>query len=271
MAVCRRAQPRGRFLPRAAGSAAGDRAGGTGTASFRRRRRPHARVMGRRGRPGLVAAGPPAGDRRDLLPGVLGSRGRSYAGHTGRYREIPDILRVEGAQAGAAGTRTGAMTPTWDCADARLSLGVYVLGAIDPAERALVDAHLASCRDCRDELAGLAGLPALLARVNPDEISRIRADDTVRPMASDGPPEELLGTVLGLAEARRRRNRWRYLSAAAAVAAIAGGLFAGLNSATSTTVTKTVAVSPMSGTGTWETADGANQATGVTATVAYAD
>ena len=50
------------------------------------------------------------------------------------------------------------MTPqTWDCTDARLSLGVYVLGAIDPAERALVDAHLATCRDCRDELAGLAG------------------------------------------------------------------------------------------------------------------
>ena len=53
------------------------------------------------------------------------------------------------------------MTPqTWDCTDARLSLGVYVLGAIDPAERALVDAHLATCRDCRDELAGLAGRSA---------------------------------------------------------------------------------------------------------------
>ena len=162
------------------------------------------------------------------------------------------------------------MTQTWDCAEARPSLGVYVLGAIDPAERGLVDAHLVTCRDCRDELAGLAGLPALLARVNPDEISRIRADDTVRPMASDGPPEELLGTVLDLAQARRRRNRWRYLSAAAAVVVIAGGLFAGLRSATSTTVTKTVAVSPLSGTGTWETADGTNQATGVTASVAYA-
>ena len=135
------------------------------------------------------------------------------------------------------------MTQTWDCAEARPSLGVYVLGAIDPAERGLVDAHLVTCRDCRDELAGMAGLPALLARVNPDEISRICADDTVRPMASDDhPPEELLGTVLGLAEARRRRNRWRYLSAAAAVVAIAGGLFAGLSSATSTTVTHTVVV-----------------------------
>ena len=72
------------------------------------------------------------------------------------------------------------MTQIWDCTDARPSLGVYVLGAIDPAERALVDAHLLTCRDCRDELAGLAGLPALLARVNPDEISRITSEDTVR-------------------------------------------------------------------------------------------
>jgi len=34
------------------------------------------------------------------------------------------------------------MTQIWDCTDARLSLGVYVLGAIDPAERSLADAHL---------------------------------------------------------------------------------------------------------------------------------
>jgi predicted anti-sigma-YlaC factor YlaD len=160
------------------------------------------------------------------------------------------------------------MTQTWDCTEARPSLGVYVLGAIDPAERGLVDAHLVTCRDCRDELAGMASLPALLARVNPDEISRICADDTVRPMASnDHPPEELLGTVLGLAEAMRRRNRWRYLSAAAAVVAIAGGLFAGLSSATSTTVTRTAVIG--AGPGTWETAVATNQATGATATVAY--
>jgi hypothetical protein len=155
---------------------------------------------------------------------------------------------------------------TWDCSEARVSLGVYVLGAIDPAERALVDAHLATCRDCRDELAGLAGLPALLARVNPDEISRICADDAVRPLAGDDPPEELLGTVLGLAEARRRRNRWRYLSAAAAVAAIAGGLFAGLSSATSTTVTHTVVIGS---TGSWESSSATNHVTGEAATVAY--
>jgi Putative zinc-finger len=161
------------------------------------------------------------------------------------------------------------VTQTWSCAEARVSLGVYVLGAIDPAERGLVDAHLATCRDCRDELAGLASLPALLARVNPDEISRIRADDAVPSAATEEPPEELLGTVLGLAEARRRRNRWRSLSAAAAVIVIAGGLFGGLKAATSTTTTRTLVVS--AGPGNWETTSATSQATGVSATVTYSD
>ena len=57
------------------------------------------------------------------------------------------------------------MTGVGKCADVRLVLGVYVLGAADPAERTLVRMHLAWCRDCREELAGLAGLPGLLRRV----------------------------------------------------------------------------------------------------------
>jgi anti-sigma-K factor RskA len=161
------------------------------------------------------------------------------------------------------------MTQVWDCTEARPSLGVYVLGAIEPAERGLVDTHLATCRDCRDELAGLAGLPALLARVNPDEISRI-SDDGTRAVTSDHPPEELLDTVLSLAEARRRKNRWRHLSAAAAVVAVAAGLFGGLWAATSTTTTQTVVVPFNHGANlTWDTASAVNQSTGESATVAY--
>jgi len=102
------------------------------------------------------------------------------------------------------------MTESWDCAEARISLGVYVLGAIDPAERALVDQHLTTCRDCRDELAGLAGIPALLARVNPDEINRIGVEEAAVAASQAQPPPELIGTVLDLAAARRRRTRWRY-------------------------------------------------------------
>ena len=160
------------------------------------------------------------------------------------------------------------MTQTWECADARPSLGVYVLGAIEPAERSLVDAHLTTCRDCRDELAGLAGLPALLARVNPDEISRICADDTVRTVTEDRPPEELIGTVLDLAEARRRRTRWRFLASAAAVVVIAGGLFGGL--ASTGTSTQIVKVPVAGGPVNWETVQATSKISQATASVSYA-
>ena len=119
-----------------------------------------------------------------------------------------------------------------ECPEARISLGVYVLGAIDPAERAQVDAHLTTCRDCRDELAGLAGLPALLSRVSMEEA--IALADTEEPPAAvvdeaPKPPRELLATVLDLTAARRRRRRW--LEAGLGVAAalvIAAGVFGGL-------------------------------------------
>ncbi len=158
------------------------------------------------------------------------------------------------------------MTQTWDCTEARPSLGVYVLGAIDPVERGLVDAHLETCRECRDELAGLAGLPALLARLDPDEVSRISAEDPVHVGADEHPPAELIGAVLDMAKARRRRDRWRYLSAAAAVVVIAAGLFGGLKAATSTTTKVPV---PTGSEASWEIARGTSQATGASATVAY--
>lgn len=66
---------------------------------------------------------------------------------------------------------------TQACAEARPSLGVYVLGAVDPVEFEMVGTHLATCPECRGEIAGLAGLPALLARLNPEEACRIGVGD----------------------------------------------------------------------------------------------
>ena len=117
-----------------------------------------------------------------------------------------------------------------DCQEARISLGVYVLGAIDPAERAQVDAHLANCRDCRDELAGLASLPALLARVSTEEAIALAATDgpfTAAVSEAPEPPRELLATVLDLTAARRRRWREAGVGVAAALV-IAAGVFGGL-------------------------------------------
>jgi predicted lipoprotein with Yx(FWY)xxD motif len=50
------------------------------------------------------------------------------------------------------------------CAGIRPQLGVYLTGAIAPADRMAVVRHLTACAGCRAELAGLAGLPALLRR-----------------------------------------------------------------------------------------------------------
>ena len=110
------------------------------------------------------------------------------------------------------------MTPAWDCTDTRQALGVYVLGAIDPAERSQVDRHVTGCRECRDELAGLAGLPALLSRVSVDEVGRISGADAEPVPAGAAPPEDFVESVLSLTAARRRRNRrWQAVAAAAAV------------------------------------------------------
>ena len=51
----------------------------------------------------------------------------------------------------------------------RRSLGAYALGALEPAERAELDAHLAGCPACHEELASYAGLPALLSRLSRQE------------------------------------------------------------------------------------------------------
>jgi anti-sigma factor RsiW len=115
-----------------------------------------------------------------------------------------------------------------ECQHVRQLLGVYVVGAIDPAERFVVDNHLAGCPDCREELAGLAGLPALLGRVPFEEAEQIARFDSERAGAGEHPdaqpPEaEVLTPLLAKVAHRRRVSRWRSLVSVAAVAVIAAG------------------------------------------------
>src|SRR5438552_7703792 len=115
-----------------------------------------------------------------------------------------------------------------DCQHVRQLLGVYVVGAIDPAERSVVDHHLAACSDCREELAGLAGLPALLGRVPFAEAEQITRFDSERAGAGEHPDAEpaqadVLTPLLAKVAHRRRVSRWRSLVSVAAVAVIAAG------------------------------------------------
>jgi hypothetical protein len=116
------------------------------------------------------------------------------------------------------------MTGMAGCRQIKQALGVYVLGAIDPAERAQVDEHLATCPECREELASLAGLPAMLRKVPVVEAERLAAAEE-DPELTGMPSPEMLTFLLGRTANVRRIRRWRGLAAAAAVAlvAVAGG------------------------------------------------
>jgi anti-sigma factor RsiW len=112
------------------------------------------------------------------------------------------------------------------CREIRQALGVYVLGAIDPAERARVDEHLSSCPECREELASLAGLPAMLRKVPIVEAERLAAPEQDLELAGV-PSAEMLTSLITRTTNVRRIHRWRTVAAAAAVAVVAlgGGAF----------------------------------------------
>lgn len=97
----------------------------------------------------------------------------------------------------------------------RLELGAYLIGSLAPAERAAVDQHLATCQLCRDELAELAPLPGLLARLDADEARHQVLT----------PSPDLLSRALAAVRAEqalehRRLRRWRIGASVATAAAV---------------------------------------------------
>ncbi|HEY2576810.1 MAG TPA: zf-HC2 domain-containing protein [Streptosporangiaceae bacterium] len=145
------------------------------------------------------------------------------------------------------------------CLRIRHTLGIYVLGAIDPAERATVDAHLAGCHECREELAGLAGLPALLGRVPFDEAERITGFYSERSMPAEQADDATLAPVLAKVSHQRRVRRWRGLAAAAAVVLVAS---------TAATVSMHIADAPAAV--HWESSQMTDSATHIRLAVKYA-
>jgi hypothetical protein len=58
-----------------------------------------------------------------------------------------------------------------------VSLGAYILGAVDAGERQELSRHVPGCEPCRDELVNLAPLPGLLRRVPERDVLRSGDDD----------------------------------------------------------------------------------------------
>ena len=165
------------------------------------------------------------------------------------------------------------MSSVAGCREIRHALGVYVLGAIDPAERALVDDHLAACPDCREELASLAGLPALLRRVPQAEAERMMEADPAEDTLDDVALDRLLPPLLARTARVRRSHRVRELVAAAAVAVLALGAGAAgasvLHPASAPVAGRAAGPPQTRQVQAWHWASGSDTKTGVTLTVKY--
>jgi Putative zinc-finger len=109
----------------------------------------------------------------------------------------------------------------------RTQLGAYALGALEPGEVAEVDEHLATCAECRAELAELEEMKAFLGEVPPEaflegppEGGDLLLQRTLREVRESSPEP--------VVETPPRRNRSRWLMVAAALVVVAGALGGGV-------------------------------------------
>jgi anti-sigma factor RsiW len=115
----------------------------------------------------------------------------------------------------------------------RFDVGVYVLGALEPAEREAFEAHLPGCPACARSLGEVAGLPGLLAR----------SEVPGPPEAPDPPPDLLAGTLRRI---RRRRRAARAVAAAAVMVALLAGVgIAGWSAASAPATARELALPPV--------------------------
>jgi len=95
----------------------------------------------------------------------------------------------------------------------RDELGGYVLGALTPAERRVVESHIEACSACRDELARLSGVPVLLDRLTPDEAAADLTTVTLAPRLTSQIGDDLR-------QLQRSVRRWRRLAAGLAASLV---------------------------------------------------
>jgi anti-sigma factor RsiW len=132
---------------------------------------------------------------------------------------------------------------TWDAA--------YVLGSLSPADRREYEAHLRVCPSCREAVAELSGMPALLSKLDSNTVAAINDGDHT----TEAPPN-LLPSLLSTVRQRRHRSRlMTWSSAAAAAAVLAIGVFVSVPSLTGHSPTPaapqaSVAALPMAQVGT---------------------
>jgi anti-sigma factor RsiW len=130
----------------------------------------------------------------------------------------------------------------WDAA--------YVLGSLSAADRREFELHMANCPDCRQAVAELSGVPALLSQLDREDVAAMESGPP--PAATPEMSPELLPTLLATVRFRRRRTRLTTWVASAAAAVVLGiGVLVGVQTHSSTAPQQvTASAQPMAQVGT---------------------
>jgi anti-sigma factor RsiW len=128
--------------------------------------------------------------------------------------------------------------------------GAYVLGSLSATERRDFEAHMADCPSCRQAVAELSGMPALLSQLSRNDVAAIKESDN-----TSGGPEispKLLPSLLATVRWRRRARLMTWTAAAAAAVVLAISVLVGVagRSPTSPPPQATASALPMAQVGT---------------------
>ncbi|MFL6162567.1 MAG: anti-sigma factor family protein [Jatrophihabitantaceae bacterium] len=91
----------------------------------------------------------------------------------------------------------------------------YLLGALEPAEHAAFERHLATCPICHQSVEELAGLPAVLEQVDPSSLETLETEPV---------PESLLPRLLAQVNRHRARRTLRTATTGFLVACLLAAL-----------------------------------------------
>jgi anti-sigma factor RsiW len=133
----------------------------------------------------------------------------------------------------------------WDAA--------YVLGSLSAGDRREFEAHMAVCPACREAVAELSGVPALLSQLDREVVAAMNESGATvgAPVATPEMSPNLLPSLLATVRFRRRRTRLTTWVASAAAALVLGiGVLVGVHGYSATPQPVTTSAQPMAQVGT---------------------
>ncbi len=131
---------------------------------------------------------------------------------------------------GPAAPFRGGLSSVGDHDDYALWDAAYVLGSLSGAERREYEAHLTSCKSCREAVAELSGMPALLSQLSRDDVAAIDEGGHASTVTPPLRPQMLTSLLAKVSQRRRRSRLMTWTVAAAAAAVLVVGVFVALRS-----------------------------------------